>query len=440
MAITMTTESNKRMPTSFGAKTKHLIAREERRQLFILLFVVFLSFIGASIAYPIIPPLFLHKTGAHLIPLAWSDTTRRFFLGLTLAIFPLGQFIGAPILGRNADSYGRKKVLIFSLFGSILGYTLTALSLYSSSLGLLLFSLFLSGIMESTFPIARAIASDLTSIDKFVSFGQINTVAAMGYILGPLFGGIFSDKHLFSWFSYPLPFLLATLASIVALVFVYSKLPNQARSLSTPKRTLWQQLNLVRQFKNLFINYPELKKPLLISTMFTFSVDMFYEFGPVYLAGKWTMTPAQIALYNAALSLALALGAVWLPRHLSRQLSMKKIITIASMSTAAIFGCMTIFQYPIPMFILFALSGLSITTVTTTLSIHISNTAHPSIQGEAMGAQLSFRTLADAFICLIGGLMITSLSIISPIIISSMIAFVVGIFCIIYFASESSKI
>ncbi len=415
-----------------------MMIKEEKRQLRILLFVVFLSFIGASIAYPIIPPLFLQKTGSHLIPLAWSDATRRFFLGLTLAVFPLGQFIGAPILGRNADLYGRKKVLTLSLGGSILGYTLTALSLYIDSFKLLLFSLFLSGFMESTFPIARAIASDLISINKFVSFGRINTMAAIGYILGPLFGGVFSDKHLISWFSYPLPFFLATLASIVALILVYLKLPNQTQRLIVPKRTVLQQLNLMHQFKILFINHPELKKLLLMSTMFTFSVDMFYEFGPAYLAGKWAMTPAQIALYNAALSLTLGLGAAWLPRHLSRRFSIKKIITAASITTAAIFGCMVIFQYPMPMFVLFALSGLNISTFTTTMTIYISNTVPNAVQGEAMGAQLSFRTLADACICFIGGLMITTLSLISPIMLSCLIALMTGIFCFIHFAPHQN--
>lgn len=329
-------------------------------------------------------------------------------------------------------------MLLLSLMGGIFAYILTALSLYIESLTLLLFSRFLSGFMESTFPIARAMASDLISINKFISFGRINTMAALGYILGPLFGGFFSDKNVLSGFAYPIPFLIAAIASFIALVLIYQTFPNQQKTLQKPQNPILQQFNLVHQFKHLFRSHPELKKLLFISTIFTFSVDIFYEFGPVYLAGKWIMTPAQIAIYNAALSITLALGAAWIPRHLSQFLSIKKIIISACITTASIFGCMVIFQYPLSMLMLFALSGLSITTVTTTMAIHLSNTAHASIQSEAMGAQLSLRTLGEALICFIGGLMIT-ISIISPIILSSIIAFIAGAFSIKLFVSNQDK-
>lgn len=113
------------------------------------------------------------------------------------------------------------------------------------------------------------------------------------------------------------------------------------------------------------------------------------------------MSPAMIAIYNAALSATLALGASWLPRHLSKHIPVPKVITLSMMATALIFICMIALQYRVPMFLFFALIGFSITSVTTTMTIHISNKAHASIQGEVMGAQLSLRTLGDAVICLL---------------------------------------
>lgn len=411
---------------------------QEKKQLWIILLIVLISFIGSSIAYPILPPLFLQSTDQLIISPEWSETSRRILLGFTLAIFPLGQFIGSPILGRNSDVYGRKKILIISLTGSLVGYVLTVLSFWANSFWLLLFSRFLTGFMEGTFAVTRAYASELTSINKFVSFGRINSMAGIGYIIGPIIGGLLSNPHLASWFSWSFPFTVAALASISTLGLVWLKLPEHKTPGIIQKESILGQLNIIRQFKRLFQHHPYLIPLLIISTLFTFAVDMFYEFGPVFLAGKWHMSPSMIALYNAALSAALALGASWLPRHLSKHLPVHKIITLAMLVTALIFAAMIVFQYPIFMFLLFALIGFSITSVTTTMTIHISNMSHSTIQGEVMGVQLSLRTLGDAIICIFGGLLIV-LSIISPLILCCLTALTASFLCLFYLKPISKQ-
>ncbi|MCW8409851.1 MFS transporter [Legionella sp. PATHC035] len=408
----------------------------EKKQLWIILLIVLISFIGSSIAYPILPPLFLHATDQLIISPEWSETGRRLLLGLTLAIFPLGQFIGSPILGRNSDVYGRKKILIISLAGSMLGYVLTVISFEINSFWLLLFSRFLTGFMEGTFAVARAFASELTTINKYVSFGRINSMAGIGYIIGPIIGGLLSNSHMIPWFSWSFPFTVAALASVITLGLAWWKLPEH-KTLGIPqKESILKQLNIIRQFKLLFQHHPHLKPLLIISTLFTFAVDMFYEFGPVYLAGKWLMSPSMIAVYNGALSASLAIGASWLPHHLSKHLPIHKIIILAMLTTTLIFAAMITFQNPIAMFLFFALIGFSITSVVTTLTIHISNRAQASKQGEVMGAQLSLRTLGDAIICFAGGLMIV-LSIILPIVLCCLTALAASILCLFFLKPKS---
>ncbi|CAM2951462.1 transporter of the major facilitator superfamily (MFS) [Legionella steigerwaltii] len=406
-------------------------ATHEKKQLWVILLIVLISFLGSSIAYPILPPLFLQSTDQLIISPEWSETSRRILLGLTLAIFPLGQFIGSPILGRNSDLYGRKKILVISLAGSMLGYLLTVISFWTNSFWLLLFSRFLTGFMEGTFAVARAFASELTTINKFVSFGRINSMAGIGYIIGPIIGGLLSNSRIVPWFSWSFPFTVAALVSVITLWLAWWKLQEHKTLHKPQKESILRQLNIIRQFKLLFQYHPHLKPLLVISTLFTFAVDMFYEFGPVFLAGKWLMSPSMIAMYNAALSAALAIGASWLPRLLSKYLLIHKIIILAMLATTLIFAAMIVFQYPIPMFLFFALIGFSITSVVTTLTIHISNRSHATIQGEVMGAQLSLRTLGDAIICFAGGLLIV-LSIILPIILCCLTALTASILCLVY--------
>ncbi|WP_454785334.1 MFS transporter [Legionella sp. WA2024007413] len=404
---------------------------QEKRQLWIILLIVFISFIGSSIAYPILPPLFLQSSDQLIISPGWSENSRRILLGLTLAIFPLGQFIGSPILGRSSDLYGRKKIMMISLAGSTLGYLLTVISFWTNCFWLLLFSRFLTGFMEGTFAVARALASELTTINKYVSFGRINSMAGVGYIIGPIIGGLLSNSSIVPWFSWSLPFTFAAMASISTLGLSWWKLPDYKILHQLEKESIWNRLNIIRQFKLLFQNHPHLIHLLVISTLFTFAVDIFYEFGPVYLAGKWDMSPGMIAGYNAVLSAALALGASWLPQHLSKRMPIHKIIILAMMATTLIFAAMIAFQYPSIMILFFGLLGFSITSVTTTMTIHISNRSHTTIQGEVMGAQLSLRTLGDAIICFAGGLLIV-VSIILPIVLCCITALVASILCLAY--------
>ncbi|MCL1127802.1 MFS transporter [Shewanella surugensis] len=54
-------------------------------------------------------------------------------LGFSLAIYPLGIFIGGSVIGALSDSYGRKKLLIYTLFMSVFGYIVTAYAIVSEN-------------------------------------------------------------------------------------------------------------------------------------------------------------------------------------------------------------------------------------------------------------------------------------------------------------------
>src|SRR3990167_7194178 len=195
--------------TNFWCYMSH---KDERQQLWIILLIVFIGFVGTSIAYPIFPPLFLHPAHGAIIPAAWHENARSIFLGIALAAYPLGLFIGSPILGGCSDRYGRKRLLMLSLAGSAIAYFLSALSLQFNCLWVLLASRFLTGLMEGNFAIVRAMATDLSSISKYKSLGRINGISAIGYVMGPILGGFLSDTHVVHWFSFALPFFIASLS------------------------------------------------------------------------------------------------------------------------------------------------------------------------------------------------------------------------------------
>ena len=115
----------------------------QMRQFFIVLFIVFLGFLGISMPYLIFPSLFLNPAYS-ILPADWESSTRILFLGATLAAYPLGQFVGSPILGSLSDDYGRKRLLGASLLLNGCTNLLTGLSLEWQLVGLLITSRFIS--------------------------------------------------------------------------------------------------------------------------------------------------------------------------------------------------------------------------------------------------------------------------------------------------------
>lgn len=375
--------------------------KKQRRQFWVILFIVFLGFVGISMPYLIFPALFLNPAYS-ILPDSWSQSSHAIFLGITLAAYPLGQFIGSPILGALSDDYGRKRLLTASLTVAALCNLLTGFAIARHQLGLLIASRFIAGLMEGNIAIARAMAADIKTISKHESFGKINAAISIAYLLGPLIGGLLSDKNLLESLTTATPFyvtcvLFLCLSGLSALV-----LKKTVINTSIKVRTFWERINFIKRMGVLFSN-KRLQFLILICTAFTLAIDIFYEFGPVYLTVKWALGPAQLTLYNGVLCLALAVGNGWLPAFTSSRVSNRRAIICSGAGLALFFIGIVLTNSTLMMMSLFALSGLAIGLAVTLMTVKISDSASDGIQGEVMGVQLSLRVLGDAIICLFGG-------------------------------------
>jgi MFS transporter, DHA1 family, tetracycline resistance protein len=394
-----------------------------KQQLRILVLIVFIGFIGVAMPYPIFAPMFLHAQNGSIIPVNWPHSMRGIMLGVALAVYPFGQFIGSPILGSFSDYYGRKKVLLLCLFGTTLGYLVTALSIYVNSIDFLIISRFVTGILEGNVAIARAMSADLNEINKYRGFGLIGVATTLGYILGPVLGGVLADNNIVSWFSFYLPFCFAALLSLIAFVLtlLYLNQPTQLRKgqyISFTKR-----LNILERIKQLKQN-KLLMNALFIMFFLSLAVDTYYEFFPAYLTLQWKITSVGIAAFTLVLAAAVGLGDFFLVPFVSKHLGDIKAITYFSLLLAIFTGLILLISQSYYLYFIFFVIGLTIATTTTILIIVISNVSHEDSQGEAMGLALCFRTLGDSIICLVGGFLI-EISFKLPILLSAIFAIIV---------------
>ncbi len=374
--------------------------KSQRREFWVVLTVVFLGFVGISMPYLIFPSLFLNPAYS-IFSSGWTESSRAFLLGVTLAAYPLGQFIGSPILGSLSDEFGRKGLLSGSLAVTAFCNLLTAFAIESQSLGLLIGSRLAAGLMEGNIAIARAMAADLKTISKHETFGKINAVSSIAFLVGPILGGLLTDKSLSEELTLSSPFYLASVVFLFlsALSLFMLRKSTAAR---IEKRGIWQRMNLIQRASALFSN-PKLKVLLIASTLFTLGVDIFYQFGPVHLTLKWTLRPAQLILYNAVLCCGLALGNGWIPARFSKGRSTRlPILYSMGAFSLCLIGIVGIDSRYLIM-ALFGFCGLAIGLAVTLVTVRISDSVSDAIQGEVMGTQISLRVLGDGIMCLFGG-------------------------------------
>lgn len=374
---------------------------KEREQFWVILVIVFLGFLGISMPYLIFPALFLNPEYS-ILPLSYTEPMRALFLGITLAVYPLGQFIGSPILGSLSDEYGRKPLLIGSLILSAIANFLTGFAIGWGYLGMLIVCRFVAGLMEGNIAIARAMGADLTTISKHETFGKINGACSIAFLIGPLIGGLMTDKSIWESLTTSTPFYFISIFFFALAGLSSLLLEKSAVNLALEARSFWKRINLFKRMSVLFSNR-RLQFLMITSTALTLAIDIFYEFGPVYLTVKWDLGPSKLVLYNSALCLALAIGNGWLPTFFSSRITNRTAIISSICGLIVILIGIILTNSPFLMISLFSLSGLVIGVAVTLLTVNISNSAPDTIQGEVMGVQVSLRVLGDGLICLLGG-------------------------------------
>jgi multidrug resistance protein len=138
-------------------------------------------------------------------------------VGLIIASFSAMQFLLAPVWGRLSDRWGRRPILIVGLFGSGISYVVFGLA---ETVGVLLLSRVLAGVMGANVAVAQAYVADRTSEEKRArGMGLIGAAFGLGFVAGPALGGVLSR-----W-GYGAPGFAAAGLSLVAAALAWFRLP-----------------------------------------------------------------------------------------------------------------------------------------------------------------------------------------------------------------------
>lgn len=148
----------------------------KKKPLLLLFSVVFMDMIGFGFIIPIMPDIIAHFGSSQQM------------LGIVLGVYAFGQFIAAPVVGSLSDRFGRKPLLLLSVGGTFLSLLLLG---FANSVLLIVMSRFLDGITGGNITVAQSYIADSTSEEnRSKGFGLIGMAFGLGFILGPLFGGL----------------------------------------------------------------------------------------------------------------------------------------------------------------------------------------------------------------------------------------------------------
>lgn len=157
-------------------------------------------------------------------------------LGIFGTVFAAMRFLFSPIIGSLSDRFGRRPVLLLSVFGRGFDYLLMA---WAPVLGWLFLGRIISGLTSSSTPTAKAYLADVTSKEKRASaFAMLNVFFGIGFVLGPAIGGLLGNINA------RLPFWVAAGLSLVNGLYGLFVLPE---SLSPQGRSpfSWKRANPV---------------------------------------------------------------------------------------------------------------------------------------------------------------------------------------------------
>lgn len=354
--------------------------------------VVLIDLFGFSLILPLLP-YYAESFGAN-----------EFVTGVLIASYALAQFIGAPILGRLSDRYGRKPILIASVFGTFLGFILMG---YAQTLLILFIARVFDGLTGGNISVAQAYITDVTDKqERAKAMGMIGAAFGIGFIFGPVTGGFLSQ------YGYHVPALFAAALSLINLGMITFGLPE-----SLPKED--------RQFKtdapkvNLAALMIALKRPftgpLIIGRfMFGLAFSMFQTVFSLYALSRFQLDAVNVGYVLTYVGVLAVITQGFLVGKIVKRFEESTLITFfIGLMAISVLGWALANSV---MTLLIVLTPLSISggILNTLLSSTLTKTVEPKEVGGILGLSSSLESFTRVIAPIGGGWLLQSYSASAP--------------------------
>lgn len=322
-----------------------------------------------------------------IIPLLYPYASRFGInpLGLSLlfASFSFFQFLATPIIGRLSDIYGRKPLLLISLFGTGVSQLLLA---SATSIPLLFIARILDGITGGNNSVAQAVVADIYQKEhRTKAFGLLGAAFGFGFILGPALGGIASQ------FGLSVPFILAAILAFLSTALGLFILP-ETKNLHNKTHSANKFIDIKKLQNSLFSASTGIL--LLITLLASLGQNAFIIGFQSITVDVFAMSPLTIGLLFTAFGIANVLMQAVGIRFLIKKYT-NSFLLIVSLLGGVIIVSLLGFATTSSLFILGILVYMWIPPAAPFLTALLSSATSQEEQGSIMGLSQSYLSLGQ---------------------------------------------
>lgn len=356
-----------------------------------------LDSIGVGMIFPIIPVIFTDPSSPSFLLSGSSQSMQFFVAGLVTSLFGIMQFVAAPILGEFSDHYGRKRLLLIGVAVLAFAQALFGAGILLGSLAVVLFSRVLAGLAAANFSIAQASIADISPPqDRAKNFGLMGAAFGLGFIFGPLLGGLIADLTA----NASAPFWVAGFLGLINLVFLWRMLP-ETRVTKAERQApdIWKGIKNIRRAVSDRADRHYFLATFLHMAGFTFMT----AFIGVLLVNAYGFDESAIGVYFGVVGIFVVLTQVVILRLLSNRFGEYPILLTAMPVlgiTIAVFpflGSVSLLYLSVPF--VAVPHGLIIANLTALISKSVS----ADEQGAVLGINSSLIALTQGLIPLVAG-------------------------------------
>ncbi|MEM7074099.1 MAG: TCR/Tet family MFS transporter [Pseudomonadota bacterium] len=341
-----------------------------------ILFTVMIDAMGIGLIIPVMPELIRDVTGGGLASAAlWG--------GVLSSSFAFMQFLFGPLLGNISDRFGRRPVLLVSLFVMAADYLVMAVA---GSLWLLLAGRIVGGIAAATQSTAAAYMADTSTRDaRGAGFGLVSAALGLGFVLGPPVGGVLGEWH------HRAPFYAAAALAMANFIFGYYILreslpPEKRRGFSLARANPFGALQQIRV-------HPGLGRLLIVLLLYHLAFTTYPAIWSFFTIARFGWDPAMIGVSLAVFGIAMALVQGWLIRVMIARRGEASTVLTGLWVAAGSFAILAFLQNGLAALVLIPFAALAAMTVPALQAI-MSQRTPENAQGELQGIFTSVAALA----------------------------------------------
>lgn len=289
--------------------------------------------------------------------------------GILLALYAIMQVFFAPILGRWSDKFGRKPILLISLAGAVLDYSLLALS---SSLWMLYLGRLISGITGATGAVAASVIADNTAPQERTKwFGRLGAAFGVGLMAGPAIGGFAGQ------FSPHLPFVIAAILNACSFVVIWLIFKNKNAIQNDQNETV-----------ELSVPFIQLIKPIILLLFVFFMAQLIGQIPAttwvLFTENRFQWNSVQVGLSLAGLGVMHALFQAFIAGAITKKFNEKVTIIVGFVADGSAFIILSLLTEGwmiYPTLILLAGGSIALPALQGLMSAHVNHANQGKLQG-----------------------------------------------------------